>query len=471
MKRWRLLLSLLVLVVGAGALSAQTDLLKAYQDRGRILSKMAKHDQALPYFLLALEMAEREFGSDSPEVVPLLNDLADCYVEQRNYADAEPLLLRALAIQERRVADLQAGAARTAGTLATLYEETDRPEDATALYRRILDRWQPALGADHVEVRNARLRLAALSAPDQSKMPPKPAGPHAEAAPGAPAYLVHITSIRDGSRSGEEWSRLQGVYPDLLAGFPLSVTRADLKDRGTYYRIHAGPVGKRRAEDLCAALAARGDWCAVVRLPDTLAIQRPAAPMKPPPSPGAEVVAHGGTLPPARLAPSDTGSYRIHLTSIRDVTAAEAEWARLRRHYGGLLGGLGLTVERADLGAERGVYFRIEGGPLSGERARELCAVFAARDIWCRVVPPGNTADPGQRMAAQRLRDRRSGPRRGTRRGHRSRRHPGGVPERACRRFPRRGDADVRAANARGSAGTRGPSRGADATAGSRRGR
>jgi len=437
----RLFFSILgLLFVGAGALSAQTELLKAYQDRGRMLAKLAKPEQALPYFLLALEMAEQEFGRDSPEVVPLLNDLADGYVARRDYGDAEPLLLRSLDIQERRIADLEANAARTIGALASLYEETDRPEAAATLYRRVLDRWQPTLGADHAEVRNARLRLAALTRTEAEKMPPKPASALASLPVGEPAYLVHLTSIRDPARSEEEWMRLRRVYPGLLAGLSLSVTRADLKDRGIYYRIHAGPLVKARAVDLCATVAARGAWCAVERAPEIAAAQKPAP--SPPPEPA--VAARDAAAPPASPSAQDAGAYRIHLTSIRDAAKAEAEWSRLKRLYGGLLGGLGLSVERADLGAERGVYFRIEGGPLSDDKARELCAAFAAREIWCRVVPPGSTADPGQRVAALRLRVRRPGPRRGTRRSRtaapwrRGSVGRGGVPERACRRVPGR---------------------------------
>jgi tetratricopeptide (TPR) repeat protein len=432
----RLLFTVLgVLFVGTGALSAQTDLLKAYQDRGRMLSKLSKHEQALPYFLLALEMAEKEFGRDSPEVVPLLNDLADSYVERRDYGDAEPLLLRSLDIQEGRIAELVANAARTAGTLASLYEETERPQAAVAVYRRILERWQPTLGANHTVIRTARQRLTALTEAEVEEAPAAPVAPPAPLV-GEPAYLVHLTSIRDPDKAEAEWARLQRVYPDLLAGLALSVTRADLKDRGTYYRIHAGPLDKAGADHLCAQVGARGAWCNVVQAPEIAA---------PPPAPEAkpEPEVAGRDEAPASPPPAapETGTYRIHLTSIRDAAEAEAEWARLKRLYGDLLNGLGLTVERADLGPERGIYFRIEGGPLSRDRARKLCAAFAARDIWCRVVPPTGTADASQRVAAG-LRDRRSGPRSGTRRGrpaaswrqrHAVRRR---LEERACRRVP-----------------------------------
>lgn len=436
----RLLFSILgLLFVGAGTLSAQTDLLKAYQDRGRMLSKLSKPEQALPYFLMALEMAEQEYGPDSPELVPLLNDLADSYAQRRNFVDAEPLLLRSLDIQERRLVDLQAHAAHTVGALAKIYEETGRPGAAATLYRRILDRWQPTLGPDNPEVRNARRRLAALAEAQEREAPPKKAPPPIKIPGTEPAYLVHITSIRDPAKAEQEWHRLQRIYPDLLAGLSLSVTRVDLKDRGIYYRIHAGPLTKSGAERLCTEIAARGAWCAVVKAPEISAAPPTVRPAAPPPAPKPKPEAA-----PAVPTAEPTGAYRIHLTSIRDPAKAEEEWHRLQRIYPKLLRGLSLSVERADLGPQRGVYFRIEGGPLSRAKAHRLCAAFAKRDIWCRVVPPpGNSAEAAQRVAAQRLRERRPGPR-GTRRRRRAvllrrrARGRGEAPERACRRVPRR---------------------------------
>jgi hypothetical protein len=133
-------------------------------------------------------------------------------------------------------------------------------------------------------------------------------------------------------------------------------------------------------------------------------------------------------------APADADDYRIHLTSIRREADAAVEWRRLQRLFQTLLADLGLSVMRTDLGAERGVWYRIQGGPLARAEARTRCAAFAARNHWCRIVPPpGPTSEGGQRFLA--LRVRRPGPARarGTRR---PRPAPAPEPEPGARRRP-----------------------------------
>ncbi|MCH8038559.1 MAG: tetratricopeptide repeat protein, partial [Proteobacteria bacterium] len=194
----------MVLFLGAGVLYAQTGELKAYLERGRALAKAEKPEQALPYFLFALELGEKQFGADSPAVVPLLNDLAEVYATRSDYPDAEPLFKRSLTIQEQEVTRYRSGIARTLNSLGALYEATARPREARKLYRRVITILQPALGRDDPSVERARLRLAELGA----GKPPPPAAEVAVAAPAAairsaatlpaaaPSFRVHLTSIR-----------------------------------------------------------------------------------------------------------------------------------------------------------------------------------------------------------------------------------------------------------------------------------
>ena len=74
--------------------------------RGRELSKAGKLDQALPYFLLSLELVEARFGPDDPALIPMIDDLAGTQAAGENYRDAEPLYKRALEIQERETYSL-----------------------------------------------------------------------------------------------------------------------------------------------------------------------------------------------------------------------------------------------------------------------------------------------------------------------------------------------------------------------------
>jgi tetratricopeptide (TPR) repeat protein len=413
-----------VLLLGAGLLYAQAADIQAYLERGRKLSKAEKYEQALPYYLLALELGEKEFGGKSSSVVPLLNDLGEIYSTRRDFGDAEPLFLRSLDIQEREIKRYRAGIARTLNNLGSIYEATDRPAAARKLYQRVLADWRPALGPGHPSVTAAKARLAKLPAPKVAAAVP--------AAPKPPrdGFSVHISSIRDGARAGEEWGRLKGLHPGLLAGQGLLVVRIDLgAGRGVWYRVHAGPQEGPPARALCAGLARRGTWCQVVRH-DGLAV----------PAREPRVAARDGKVLP--LPPAGQGGYRIHLTSIRDEARAGEEWARLVGLYRELLEGLGLAVRRADLGAGRGVWYRIQGGPLTRESARARCNRFKAREVWCGVVPPrGDTADWLQRQVAQRSLPRGVGRTRGTRRPSRRakrRRRDLSQPEPGTRRFAER---------------------------------
>ncbi len=389
--------TLAALVLGAGVLSAQTEELKAYLDRGRALTKTEKFEQALPYFLFAQELGETKFGSDSPAVVPLLNDLADLYAVRNDYPDAEPLFDRSLAIQEKELTRYRSGIARTLNSLGSLYEATARPARARAVYKRVITALEPALGGRHPSVKEARLRLARLN--EDKLSTPAAAAPLAA----SPLYRVHLTSIRKRDDSVREWQRLRRIYPQLLTGLEMAVARADLGTRhGVWYRIQGGPLARSEAQALCTAMRARAVWCAVLGgvEPETSA---------PPPS-----IAMSGDVGSPPL-PAEAG-FRIHLTSIRNPDDADAEWARLRRLFVNILQDLTLTMARADLGPSRGVWYRIQGGPLGQTEARAHCASFAEMKMWCRVVPPGNPAGGSQRQVALRVLRRGPARARGTRR-------------------------------------------------------
>ena len=151
-----------LLALGAGALWAQGEAVNLYLDRGRALSKAEKLDQALPYFLFALELGEKEFGPASPSVIPLLNDLTAIYATRDDYGDAEPLFERSLKIQEGELGRYRAGIARTLNQLGAIYEATARPDQARNAYTRVLANLQNGLGAGDPSVQTARLRLAKL---------------------------------------------------------------------------------------------------------------------------------------------------------------------------------------------------------------------------------------------------------------------------------------------------------------------
>ncbi|TVR84181.1 MAG: SPOR domain-containing protein [Rhodospirillales bacterium] len=91
----------------------------------------------------------------------------------------------------------------------------------------------------------------------------------------------------------------------------------------------------------------------------------------------------------ALLMPSAGGSYRVQLASVRSRADAEAEWRRLSRRHGDLLGPLSPDYSSAEV-ADRGVFYRLRAGPLrDAQQARRLCAALAERNVGCMVVSGG----------------------------------------------------------------------------------
>ncbi len=81
--------------------------------------------------------------------------------------------------------------------------------------------------------------------------------------------------------------------------------------------------------------------------------------------------------------------YRVRLAAFRTVARTNKGWEILSEAHPDLLGGLRLSVERVDHGAEKGVFFRLEVGPLGGPgAARDLCAKLKRREVDCLVVRP-----------------------------------------------------------------------------------
>ncbi len=88
-------------------------------------------------------------------------------------------------------------------------------------------------------------------------------------APAAPAvagdYLVQLASVKSAEGAQAEWKRLTAAHPDLLVALNSTVVPADLGDKGTFYRLRAGPLSKDRASSICDSLSQTDENCMVVR--------------------------------------------------------------------------------------------------------------------------------------------------------------------------------------------------------------
>lgn len=91
----------------------------------------------------------------------------------------------------------------------------------------------------------------------------EPAAPAPAVASGG-AYVVQIMALREEGAAKTAWATLQKKHPAILGGHALDIEKADLGDKGTYYRIRAaGFDTKADAQSACSSLKSAGQDCLV----------------------------------------------------------------------------------------------------------------------------------------------------------------------------------------------------------------
>jgi cell division septation protein DedD len=114
-----------------------------------------------------------------------------------------------------------------------------------------------------------------------------------------------------------------------------------------------------------------------------------AAPQKPAVPPVQAAPAKLPTSTPlSQPAPGGSG-YRLQLGALKSEEAARAEWERLKKQQADILGKLAFSTSRVDLGSGKGIYYRIQAGPIAdATQATQNCAVLKSRNVGCILVKP-----------------------------------------------------------------------------------
>jgi CHAT domain-containing protein len=138
------------------------------QDKAKALTRAGKYADAIPLIQRALAIQPNLGGPDDIEVAWLLGDLADLYEDIGRYTDAEPLYKRSLAIREKVLGPDRPAVATSLNNLAVLYMDQVRYAEAEPLYKRALATYEKTLGPDHPEIAKPLNHLVSLFA-DQSR--------------------------------------------------------------------------------------------------------------------------------------------------------------------------------------------------------------------------------------------------------------------------------------------------------------
>ena len=125
-----------------------------------------------------------------------------------------------------------------------------------------------------------------------------------------------------------------------------------------------------------------------VKAPSVEAREPPPGPAQAPSVPKPEVAASLKPKAPA-TSPQAGAIYRIQLASYRNPDGATKGWHRMSTANPKLLGALKPNVVRVDLGSGKGVFYRLQAGPLPDRGSADaLCAKLKKQKVGCLVVSP-----------------------------------------------------------------------------------
>ena len=100
------------------------------------------------------------------------------------------------------------------------------------------------------------------------KLPAKAGSAAATAAKPAAAQQtggarIQLASVRSEEAARQEWDRIRRANPDLLGSASANFVRADLGDKGVFYRLQTAPIAD--AERVCGELKRRNIGCIIAR--------------------------------------------------------------------------------------------------------------------------------------------------------------------------------------------------------------
>ena len=191
-----------------------------------------------------------------------MNNLALVYREKGRLDEAEERMLsQSLRLLEDSSGPNDARVAMGLHNLASVYRAQGRVGDARPLQERAVALADKSPGLRNPDTQKFRAVLASLgdapaapapvgqpppSAPGKGALPPPPLDDEPMPAPRVTeAYAVQLAAVRAADQVSGEWRRLVRRYPDL-EGLQLQPTQSvEVKGKGTFYRVIAGPLATK----------------------------------------------------------------------------------------------------------------------------------------------------------------------------------------------------------------------------------
>jgi len=126
------------------------------QDSGKVTKTMGRYPEAEPLLLKALAIREQHLGTDHPTTAISYNNLARLYKVLGRYSEAEPLFLKALAITEQRWGTDHPDTAISLVNLTAIYYKMQRFAEAKPLITQAVAIFEQSFDSIHSHTVTAR---------------------------------------------------------------------------------------------------------------------------------------------------------------------------------------------------------------------------------------------------------------------------------------------------------------------------
>lgn len=269
------------------------------------------------------------------------------------------------------------GAAPTASkapTVMSVLSEGDANVIARFKTLRTLRDENLITGAEYATRRQANLgALLPLTAPPPAAGLDRPV-PSAEQIAGRLRAIGRALEMR-AMTVAQHTSERNMILDALMPAAPVAVANPGVPPSGLMEAADA----VRRLEALQAEGLITSDEYARERVAIEHAMQ-PAPPKAPAAATSKAAGPEAGKTPVALKGPQPA----VHLASYRSKAAADRGWTQLRRAHRALLNGLSPEISKIDLGPGKGIFYRLNAGPLASRAAAaSLCQKLKRRRQYC----------------------------------------------------------------------------------------
>ncbi|HKS40126.1 MAG TPA: CHAT domain-containing tetratricopeptide repeat protein [Blastocatellia bacterium] len=127
----------------------QTEEMQRLKEESGRLYREEKYDEAISIIERMIQITEQSRGALHPDMIIMLNGLANVYLAKGDYAKAESLFVRVLEMTGKARGPKHADTVRAINNLAALYEREGEYSKAESLYARALQIREETLGPMH----------------------------------------------------------------------------------------------------------------------------------------------------------------------------------------------------------------------------------------------------------------------------------------------------------------------------------